>query len=363
GILDMGGNRIEHLGTSNSVGDAMRKGQIQSNFVARSGDTMKGNLDMAGYDLQNPGSLTNYYENACGANQAVKDVYANGTFVCGQAGGGLPTVLSINNSAGSYNLDMNGNSLLNVNTVGNGGTTALDLGTGGNVQIPNGNLKMSDNEIRSVTSVSSRVIEINGAASESFESASINNTGDITGGDWGTWYNNDGDDADISLGGNYKGSNGVQVQCSEAIRSPNINNDELQDSAEIGRIYLQAWVRQYNDNEYSRIQISTDGGSSYQNIKILDNNDANNEWSAWHRISIDITPYVNTNTGSKIYLKFQDDGGGCGDQLEVDEVQLLHAPNKGAWNTGHNGRLFYGGGSVEIPNGNLDISGECTEVD
>ncbi|MFB6167044.1 MAG: hypothetical protein ABEJ62_02160, partial [Candidatus Nanohaloarchaea archaeon] len=163
GDLDMQGENVSNLPTPVGSAQAMTLGYATTHYVSVTGDKMEGDLDLLGNDLRNVNSIgntsyqveftssvnmtgnniTNFFDTtACGSNQAVGRVFKNGSYQCVGTGGGLETTLSINNSAGSYNLDMNGNSLLNVNTVGNGGTTALDLGTGGNVNISNGNLKL-----------------------------------------------------------------------------------------------------------------------------------------------------------------------------------------------------------------------------
>ncbi|MFB6245518.1 MAG: hypothetical protein ABEJ03_04190 [Candidatus Nanohaloarchaea archaeon] len=63
-----------------------------------------GKLDLSG------NNLTGFFDSACGENEAVTDVYNNGTFNCGQAGGGLPSVLDINNSA-NQDIDLYGNNI------------------------------------------------------------------------------------------------------------------------------------------------------------------------------------------------------------------------------------------------------------
>jgi hypothetical protein len=83
--------------------------------------SLSGDLDMDGDDIRNVGNITEFFNNACGENQAVKDVYANGTFICGQAGGGLPTVLSINNTA-DRDINLSGRDLEKVDGLNPGGS-------------------------------------------------------------------------------------------------------------------------------------------------------------------------------------------------------------------------------------------------
>lgn len=87
-----------------SIGDGL---DFSGELNTTDGISLGGNLNMNGNDIKN------FFGSACGENQAVKSVYANGTYNCGQAGGGLSTVLSINNTA-DRNINVDGNQLNNV---------------------------------------------------------------------------------------------------------------------------------------------------------------------------------------------------------------------------------------------------------
>ncbi|MDY6774279.1 MAG: hypothetical protein SVS85_03690, partial [Candidatus Nanohaloarchaea archaeon] len=64
------------------------------------------------------------------------------------------TTLSINNSAGQYDIDMNENLLLNVNALQEGtGTDTLRFDGSNNVNIPNGRLDISDNRVENTDAV------------------------------------------------------------------------------------------------------------------------------------------------------------------------------------------------------------------
>jgi hypothetical protein len=69
-------------------------------------------------------------------------VYANGTFICGQAGGGLPTVLSIDNTA-DRDINLSGQDLEKVDKLNPDGR---DMETGGDV-ISGGGSYTSDTEV------------------------------------------------------------------------------------------------------------------------------------------------------------------------------------------------------------------------
>ncbi|MFB6166800.1 MAG: hypothetical protein ABEJ62_00880, partial [Candidatus Nanohaloarchaea archaeon] len=111
GNIDMGGYNISNLPDPISSSQAMTLGYAETNYLYVGGDKMSGKLDMAGNNITNVGSLQSYYGNACSGSEALKEVYPNGTFRCGAAGGGLATTLSINNSAGQYDIDMNGQNI------------------------------------------------------------------------------------------------------------------------------------------------------------------------------------------------------------------------------------------------------------
>jgi hypothetical protein len=70
-------------------------------------------------------------------------VYANGTFICGQAGGGLPTVLSINNTA-DRDINLSGQDLEKVDELNPGGR---DIEVGGDVVSGGGSYTSDTSEV------------------------------------------------------------------------------------------------------------------------------------------------------------------------------------------------------------------------
>ncbi|MFB6208715.1 MAG: hypothetical protein ABEJ56_01100, partial [Candidatus Nanohaloarchaea archaeon] len=99
-------------------------GDVDSRYLLDSGDKMTGNLNMTGK------SILDYFDNSCGENQAVKQIYDNGTVQCGQAGGGLPTVLDINKSANDSN----------INNIGTLNSKGQQLDLGGELDLTNDNI-------------------------------------------------------------------------------------------------------------------------------------------------------------------------------------------------------------------------------
>lgn len=65
------------------------------------------NIDM------NNNEIRQFFNNACGDDEAVKNIRDDGTLVCGPAGGGLDTVLSENNTASTF-IDMNERQVRNL---------------------------------------------------------------------------------------------------------------------------------------------------------------------------------------------------------------------------------------------------------
>ncbi|MFB6265480.1 MAG: hypothetical protein ABEI07_00165, partial [Candidatus Nanohaloarchaea archaeon] len=59
GNLNMNNNRVQQLGAADSTDDAMPRGDIVAEFVDASGDTMSGDLDMTGNDIRNVNSIGN----------------------------------------------------------------------------------------------------------------------------------------------------------------------------------------------------------------------------------------------------------------------------------------------------------------
>lgn len=101
-------------------------------------------LDMRGNPIQGFFDTT-----GCGSNEAVTQVYANGSYNCGQAGGGLPTVLGIDNSANNSRitdlagLDMTGDIQLQGNNIVGGTGSTIE----GNAFRVNDFLSLEGNDI------------------------------------------------------------------------------------------------------------------------------------------------------------------------------------------------------------------------
>jgi len=106
--LEFNGNQqIYGLGKPTTSKSALRVTDVKDEYFNISGDTLEGDLDL------NEHNINNFFNTGCGSNQAVKDVYNNGTFKCGAAGGGLPAVLRNNNTV-NQNIDANNNQIENL---------------------------------------------------------------------------------------------------------------------------------------------------------------------------------------------------------------------------------------------------------
>ena len=94
--------------------------------------------DISGNTITTENIYTNqiesYFDSSpCGSDQAVKRIYANGSYVCGYSASSLSTTLSIGNSAGSNNLDMSQQDVTNLrNLFFNSGTAYLVQNSDGN---------------------------------------------------------------------------------------------------------------------------------------------------------------------------------------------------------------------------------------
>ncbi len=114
GELDMDGHNISNLPDPIASSQPTSKGFADNEYVTRGGDSMTGKLDLLDNNITNLDTLDGYYDGSCGDGQAVKEVFDNGTVNCGDAGAGLPSTLEINNSAGSFDIDMNGQNISNL---------------------------------------------------------------------------------------------------------------------------------------------------------------------------------------------------------------------------------------------------------
>jgi hypothetical protein len=137
--INLSGNNITDINTLRFEDGASIDGEVSIDGTL----SLSGDLDMDGDDIRNVGNITEFFNNACGENQAVKDVYANGTFICGQAGGGLPTVLSINNTA-DRDINLSGQEIIDTS-----GTLTLR----GETEVAGGNLSLNNNNIDNIASI------------------------------------------------------------------------------------------------------------------------------------------------------------------------------------------------------------------
>lgn len=104
-----GDNQIYGLAEPTASNSPVRLQYIESGYYNLSGDTLEASLNVDDNDINN------FFDSGCGSGQAVKDVYNNGTLVCGEAGGslGLPDVLDSNNTADKF-MDMNTYTIRNL---------------------------------------------------------------------------------------------------------------------------------------------------------------------------------------------------------------------------------------------------------
>lgn len=126
--LDMNSNRIQGLQQHNSGDDAMRRDDILTEFVDEAGgETITGNIDMDGNLLQNVDALGN------GTSRTIAMTSSGGVVI--PAG-------YLNISGGD--LDVGENAVLNVNVLRDGtGTDTLVFDGGNNIDIANGDLTVS----------------------------------------------------------------------------------------------------------------------------------------------------------------------------------------------------------------------------
>ena len=277
------------------------------------------------------------------------------------------------------NLDMKGNTISSGGTgvaitsdTANNYMALTDIGGSGDllrwqnagdpVKLVNADLDANKNRLKGVGSVSYKTENVNGQAYESFDGATIDAENDVVG-DWGEWDNvqNNGD---IQIVSGYQG-NAVEFNSHINFVSPDLNaNGQLDKYAwKGGRVYLSAWVKAFMDtDEKARIRFSNDGGSTWQTLERVEQPySSNNHGTGWKRVSMDITPLIVQGNSHK--AEFDLITGGPGDQLHVDNVQLIHAPSRGRW-TGNqkvNGVSCLGGSvgiGTDNPTAALDVDGQ-----
>ncbi|MFB6159082.1 MAG: hypothetical protein ABEJ95_05525, partial [Candidatus Nanohalobium sp.] len=266
-----------------------------------------------------------------------------------------------------------------------GAGNVINFNEGGNVEIPNGNLDVSSpsnsdhtvdvggsmgvegtldvngNDIRNVDALTWSREKVNGSGTETFESASFDGSSEITGGDWGTWTVGESTDVSVSSSdpthglSNYEG-NMVMLQGGAHMNSTGLNLDKWAWSG--GRLYISAWVRVEADaGETGVIQFSNDGGSTWQTLEQFEQPaSSNDKWTRWQHVTYDITDLI--KYGNNHHIQFDMEASGPADTMYIDNVRLIHAPSLGRWTGSDNtGEISYRGGTVEIPNGNLDMNG------
>lgn len=130
--------RISSQSGVSSIKFAPPEGPGTGQFQLESAD-----LNVSDNSILEVQNITEFFNNECGENQAVKDIYPNGTFVCGQAGGGLPTVLSINNTA-TRDINLSEQDLEKVDEVNPGGR---NLQVGGDVISGDGSYTSTSSEV------------------------------------------------------------------------------------------------------------------------------------------------------------------------------------------------------------------------
>jgi lipopolysaccharide export system protein LptA len=121
-ITTDGSNR--YAVSSNSIAlSELDEGSVDSRYVQLSGDRMEGSLDMDGYNINN------FFGSACSAGNVVAHVNDDGTLDCVNAADEVQdTYVNRNGDSMTGDLDMSGNNVNNVNTINNGGTT-LNVGS------------------------------------------------------------------------------------------------------------------------------------------------------------------------------------------------------------------------------------------
>lgn len=221
GLEFNGDNQIYGLDEPTASSSPVRLQDIESGYYNLSGDTLQGDLNVGG------NSINNFFDSACGEDQAVKDVYNNGTFVCGEAGGssGLPEVLDSNNTANQF-IDMDNYTIRNLGAPeGNldavrrqditgmlnrtNGTLAGTLNFNGyNAELSNGYLS-NDGDDEGITVDNSGNVEITGELG--LQESPVSNIGTpqdnrdaVRQGQLSNYYNLSGDtlDGNLELGGN-----------------------------------------------------------------------------------------------------------------------------------------------------------------
>ncbi|MDY6769988.1 MAG: hypothetical protein SVU88_03375, partial [Candidatus Nanohaloarchaea archaeon] len=166
GDLDLEGNRLEDLGTYDSSDDAMARTDILSEFVDSAGDTMSGDLDLAGHDLQNVdnigngtdaidvtsnldlenNNIQNFFGSPCGSGQAVQDIGDAGGFTCVDLSSDVSdTFVNESGDTMSGDLDMGGNDIDNIKSF-TGDSAAIAV---------NNKFDMSNNRIENLQTADS----------------------------------------------------------------------------------------------------------------------------------------------------------------------------------------------------------------
>ncbi len=130
-----------------------------------------GDVDVHGNNIQNLGNLPDFFDTACSGSGVVSQIYDNGSYRCSSVSNTLSEVLASGNSAGSNNLDMNGNNVTGVDWLNPAGTQ-LDIN--GTVSISPDGDAVDANDIRNAGVVYAQAITGGDAPSYNFQMASEN---------------------------------------------------------------------------------------------------------------------------------------------------------------------------------------------
>lgn len=118
--LDLNDSNITNVDVVSAQTIEQGGSTLDTVYVNEDGDTMTDNLNMSGNNITDIGNLVDYFDNQCSGGEFVDNIFSNGTVSCtpvSTATENLSETLEAGNSAGSTNIDLNNNDLVNANRV------------------------------------------------------------------------------------------------------------------------------------------------------------------------------------------------------------------------------------------------------